>query len=662
MKPGIEIGNYVLAELLDQGGRGEVWLAYRELEAGGRTAVAIKFPHGEGVLDPRVRDGLDDEARLQMQLQHSNIPRVTDLGLHEGLPYFVMDYIAGRSLAELLARVREDGTPLRFELVAHIAREVGYALRYAHGFELDGVSRPVLHRDVAPKSVLLSRQGAVYVVGFGVSEAAGIPSSSSPAKGTLLYMAPEHALGFPTPKSDGWGLGAIMWEMIEGRPFRAEVEADDLHRAAKQGRHGPLTREGIPEVLRVVTEGLLCVDDRERLTLDEALRQLEAPDLPVQRMALADVLRDCFGDALQRPGRAPETAESADPPPAAATAKRVRDEGPFGLDAWRLEPEDDAALPPPPAWASMEEPAGSGPGDPSPSDAPTVEDVQAVDAEASEPRPRARAPLATDHGAAEPPMVAVLDLGESSSAVVAKPLPPDPEPAPPVVAAAAPRRRSPAVLAAVGLAVVGIGWAVWPRETIPEARPTPSPADPAVTVSTTQPLPAVTPTDPALVVGPPAVGPAPTVAPEPVLPDAPPVVSDTPPIATDAPPIATTDAPVAPKPGPTVDPSPEPRPSPPAEPKASSSPPRKKASGPPVPLSIRLLLFADMELEINGVLFSLGVRKTAAKTTVAPGKVRARWRRPLGKWKSKTFDVEPGTSYEVVLDDRGPTFKPLKKK
>lgn len=199
MKRGIKIGEYLLSELLSSGGMGQVWLAHREFEGGGQSAVAIKFPHAAGVLEPRTRESLHDEARLQMRLQHPNIPRVTDMGVHEGLPYFVMDYVAGRSLAQLLSHMRDIATPLRYELVAHIAREIGYALRYAHTFEMNGVWQQIIHRDVAPKNVLVSGQGGVYVVDFGISESIRVQSSRNHIKGTLLYMAPEHALGFPRP-------------------------------------------------------------------------------------------------------------------------------------------------------------------------------------------------------------------------------------------------------------------------------------------------------------------------------------------------------------------------------------------------------------------------------------------------------------------------------
>jgi serine/threonine protein kinase len=650
MKPGLEIGNYVLAELLDQGGTSDVWLAYRELEAGGRTTVAIKFPHAAGVLDPRVRDGLDDEARLRMQLQHSNIPRVIDMGLHEGLPYFVMDYISGRSLAELLARLRELDTPLRFEVVAHIAREIGYALRYAHGFELDGVSRPVLHRDVAPKSVLLSRQGAIYVVGFGIAEAAGTHSSSGSAKGTPRYESPEHAMGFPTPKSDGWGLGAIMWEMIEGRPFRAEVEDDDLRRAAKQGTHDPLTREGIPEVLQQVTDGLLQVDDRERLTLDEALRLLEAPELPVQRMALADVLKSSFGDTLHRPGGSRPDAERSDASERPLAAAKVLDDGPFGLNAWSRESEDDVALPPPPAWASMDGAAeeGSEPA-PAPSGAPETNDDEAPGDEASASDDDDETRPSTHDAAADPPMLAVVDLGESSSAVEPRPVVPAVLDTPPPAPTEAPRKGwSPGVVVPVlGLLVAGIAWAAWPKgeaqDTTSKPAPAPTATDPVQPASKAEPTPPVVPE------------PTPPVVPEPT-----PVEPEPTPVEPEPTPVVPEPTPVEPEPTPPepAEPTTEPEPSQPDKPKSGGSkPPRKKVSGPPAQLAIELLLYADMELEVNGKLFTLGLRKTTAKTSVAPGTIQVRWRRPLGKWKRKTFEVDAGASYEMLVDDRGPKLR-----
>jgi eukaryotic-like serine/threonine-protein kinase len=651
MKPGTEIGHYVLAELLNEGGMGQVWLAHREFEGGGRSAVAIKFPHAEGVDDSDVRDSLRDEALLQMQMQHSNIPRVIDMGVHEGLPYFVMNFIAGHTLAQLLARLRDIGTRLRFELVAHIAREIGYALRYAHGCEIDGVVRQVIHRDVAPKNVLISGQGAVYVLDFGVAEAAGLHSSPSHIEGTLLYMAPEHALGFPTPESDGWGLGAIMWEMIEGRQFRAEVEADELRRAANEGRHEPLTRAGIPEALRFVTEGLLRVDERARLTLDEVLRPLETPEFPVQRTALADLLERCFGGLVHPAGQMLPVG-GARPIPRAVSQDDEDDDGaPTDAQATGTEPTSDATiatavddatsnepagegdlLPPPPVWGSMGEPVAAHtepakPAKPRALDIAAVKDPEPVERGASQ------ASASTDQ---QPPLAADPITPALVPAASSRPIE--------LVPAVPPRKGwAPAArVAVVGLVCAGIGWAVWPSGTDPEASP-PSAAveTPTVVVSPVQPVVEAEPSDREPEVGPPYVEPA-IVAPTRAIPEAEPVEL---PIALE----------------PAVGPAHEPKP--PTTQKAGSKPPRKQTeSRQPTQLKISLLLFADMDVEINGVHFSLGVRKSTAKTSVTSGKVRVRWRRPLGKWKSKTFPVEPGMSYELLIDDRNAALKPLKKK
>ncbi|MCA9656121.1 MAG: protein kinase [Myxococcales bacterium] len=348
MKRGIQIGEYVLVELLSSGGMGQVWLAHKHFAGGGIVAVAIKFPHAAGILDARIRSGLFEEGKLQMRLQHPNIPRAMDMGVHEGLPYFVMDYIAGRSLGQLLRRMREVGRPLRFEIIAHIGREIGYALRYAHTFEMAGVAQQLIHRDVAPKNVLVSGQGGVYVIDFGVSEAVGINSSRNHVKGTLMYMAPEHALGFPTPKSDGWGLGTILWEAIEGRRFRGDVDPDDMRRAANEGYCGPLTRPDIPENLRFVTEGLLRVDERDRLTLDEVLAPLEDKEFPSQRTALCDLLRRRFGVSVVRSGQTlndfqmPEQLDQV-----LAAARVVKDTGLCReQESWSLAAFEAAGAPP----------------------------------------------------------------------------------------------------------------------------------------------------------------------------------------------------------------------------------------------------------------------------------------------------------------------------
>lgn len=312
MKKGVLIGEWELVRQLNTGGMGQVWQAKKVFSTGDSRVAAIKILRPSGVLDPRSRKGLLTEAGIQMQLQHDNIPKVLDVGVHEGLPYLVMDYISGRDLAQVMSKLRDLGIQMPHLVAAHVTREVGYALDYAHTFDIAGVCQNVIHRDIAPKNIMVSGKGGVYVLDFGVAEASSHKTSNNAVKGTLLYMAPEHALGFPTPKSDAWGLGTVLWEMLENRVFRSEVDPKDLRKAANEGWVSPLTRRGIPDVLRFLVEGLLRKDERDRLSILEVLEHLEQPEFPPQRTVLAGLMQRGFGKAVLRSGQTQHEFEISD--------------------------------------------------------------------------------------------------------------------------------------------------------------------------------------------------------------------------------------------------------------------------------------------------------------------------------------------------------------
>jgi hypothetical protein len=204
-------------------------------------------------------------------------------------------------------------------------------------------------------------------------------------------------------------------------------------------------------------------------------------------------------------------------------------------------------------------------------------------------------------------------------------------------------------VAVLWITLGGIGWMVWPREAEHEAKPMepvvvaptveapvarPEPVVEAAADQTTVPVP---PAEPA----PAPVDPAPTPAPEP--------------------------APVTSEPVPAVEPAVVEEPPTPPEPKPAAKPVRKKPAkpkpaGPPAGLTIAPRLFGDMDIEIDGKVFSVNAHKGNVQTVVTPGKVKVRWRRPLSEWKQKWFVIEPGLSYKVALDERGPIILPMPKK
>jgi serine/threonine protein kinase len=216
-EPFEEFGRFRRQGLLGRGGFGEVYLAYDpELE----REVAIKIvPPRKGV-DRQALDRLLQEARAVARLKHAGIVRVFDImRMPNGWCYIVMEYIQGRSLAEIL----QDGRPPLGQAVEW-ARQIALALQHAH-------AHGIIHRDVKPANVLINEAQRVCVTDFGlaVTEASINPRARERA-GTPAYMAPEQVNG-ETHRLDGrtdlWGLGVTMYEMFVGRrPFDGKTSED----------------------------------------------------------------------------------------------------------------------------------------------------------------------------------------------------------------------------------------------------------------------------------------------------------------------------------------------------------------------------------------------------------------------------------------------------
>jgi serine/threonine protein kinase len=209
-------GRYVLEQRLGLGGMGEVWLA--ELEGAGafRRRVVIKVLAPERRGDPRIATMLADEARVVGALHHPGIVAALDyLETEEHGPVFVLEFVDGVSLRTVLKRARRQHAPLPESLAAHIGAQVAHALHAAHtAVGRDGQPLQVVHQDVAPDNILLSRSGAVYLGDFGVARAAGnveVSERGDGPRGKPGYMAPEQARdGKVGPAADIFSLGRVI--------------------------------------------------------------------------------------------------------------------------------------------------------------------------------------------------------------------------------------------------------------------------------------------------------------------------------------------------------------------------------------------------------------------------------------------------------------------
>ncbi len=223
-------GKYVLLEELGKGGAGVVQKAWdtmlgeyvalkfiRELRQATDSAVESRRLRQEQILD------LLQEARAALRLRHEHIVAVRDLGRIEQQYYIAMDYVEGRTLAEHLrdSQARGRFTPLYEDPAFYLRamRDVTNAIHYAHTFP-----KPIVHCDLKPGNILISKGGTAFVMDFGLARVLGARrggETEEKVRGTPSYMAPEQLSGKNEaigPRTDVYALGAILYELLAGRP------------------------------------------------------------------------------------------------------------------------------------------------------------------------------------------------------------------------------------------------------------------------------------------------------------------------------------------------------------------------------------------------------------------------------------------------------------
>ena len=258
-----QLGDY---ELLDEIGRGGMGAIYRARQAGLNRIVAVKVLLAGHFASPTFFDRFRREAEAAASLNHPNIVSVYEVGEHLGQPYFSMELIEGRSLAEL---VREQPMPVR--PAAQLLKTIAEAVHYAH-------ERGVLHRDLKPSNVLVDAQGVPHVTDFGLAKRLSDPkletqNSELTLTGQVLgspnYMPPEQAdpkRGPTTAGSDVYSLGAILYQLLTGRPpFLAETLTQTLRLVAEVEAVSPrLLNPGVPRDLETICTECLEKDPRRR--------------------------------------------------------------------------------------------------------------------------------------------------------------------------------------------------------------------------------------------------------------------------------------------------------------------------------------------------------------------------------------------------------------
>jgi serine/threonine-protein kinase len=260
-------GRYLLLDRHAIGGMATVWRAKDEWT--GET-VAIKQLHPHVVADPVARARLEREAEALRAVDHPAIVRPRELIDDPEAPSLVMDFVAGRPLDERIAT-----GPLPAEEAVAIAAVIADALAVAH-------DHGIVHRDIKPANILVDEDGAVHLVDFGIAALMDAPpddlTAASTMVGTLRYAAPERlAGGAVSPRSDVWALGAVLYEMLTGRPAVAAV---DPAGALAASRAAPRELYSLPPALAVVVARAMATEPADRYPDAIALRDaLTAPEV-----------------------------------------------------------------------------------------------------------------------------------------------------------------------------------------------------------------------------------------------------------------------------------------------------------------------------------------------------------------------------------------------
>src|SRR5262245_41922285 len=231
---GVKLHYFGDYELLEEVARGGMGVVFRARQISLNRIVALKMILAGQLASPAAVQRFKTEAEAAANLDHPNIVPIYEIGEHEGHHYFSMRFFAGGTLTQEMAR--QEFTPHRASpLITTVAR----AVHYAH-------QRGILHRDLKPGNILLDAKGQPHVTDFGLAKALGAEGDltrTSAILGTPSYMSPEQASGHAkqlTTSSDVFSLGAILYELLTGRPpFQGASAVETLRRVTEEESRRP---------------------------------------------------------------------------------------------------------------------------------------------------------------------------------------------------------------------------------------------------------------------------------------------------------------------------------------------------------------------------------------------------------------------------------------
>ncbi len=304
-------GRYQLLKKLATGGMAQIYLARQLGPEGFEKLLVVKR------ILPHLAENEDfitmflDEARIAARLNHPNIVQIFDLGAQDDSYFIAMEFIHGEDVRRVWKHSEKMGRPIPLALICRIIIEASAGLDYAHK-KPDASGRPlnIVHRDISPQNILVSFEGGVKVVDFGIAKAAdqATVTKSGVLKGKYSYMSPEQAAGQSIDcRTDIFALGVVLYELLTGtRLFKRGTDIQTLNAVTECKLQPPsAVNDRVPADLDVIVMRALTKDRADRFPearqLGAALENwLLTNGLPSGSAALAEFMQDIYAERLER--------------------------------------------------------------------------------------------------------------------------------------------------------------------------------------------------------------------------------------------------------------------------------------------------------------------------------------------------------------------------
>lgn len=305
------IGAYQILAPIAQGGMAQVYLARPPGATGAHRQVAVKRLRPDMANDQRFIDMFLDELQIASRVSHPNVCTVLDYGASDGEAFLVMEHLIGETLSNVrrklshLASTKPSSLTVkeRIALVCKVIADACEGLHAAHEQrDIEGRPLQIVHRDVSPENLLVTFDGCVKVLDFGVARAScqTHTTQAGDVKGKFAYMAPEILEGqAATRRTDVWGLGVVLWEMLTlKRLFRQENDAQTLQAVVKMDIEPPSAYQtGIPAALDGIVMAALKRDPKQRIATARDLGQALTAFLARRRIVTSPA---CTAALMQR--------------------------------------------------------------------------------------------------------------------------------------------------------------------------------------------------------------------------------------------------------------------------------------------------------------------------------------------------------------------------